>query len=71
MSDESESSPPPENFPQYAPPNPTGLVHYEARQQKPLLKLLAKRLHPKIKPRVSPVKKRLGKRKKDGQRWLE
>jgi len=48
-------------FPQYAPPTPppAQFIH-----QKPLMKLLVRRLHPKPKSRVSPVKKRLAKKKK-------
>ena len=37
MSDEAESSPPPENFPQYAPPNPEGVPEpQEKHKHRPL-----------------------------------
>jgi len=58
-----EESTPPPVFPQYEPPNPDAKPFVN---QKPLMKILVRRLHPKPKTRVSPVKKRLAKRKKDG-----
>lgn len=57
-----DEAPPPPVFPQYAPPNPNPVPFIT---QKPLMKLLARRLHPRPKSRVSPVKKRIAKRKKD------
>jgi hypothetical protein len=58
----SEETAPPPVFPQYAPPNPETVPFIT---QKPLMKLINRRLHPRPKSRVSPVKKRVGKRKKD------
>lgn len=61
-----EPSPP--VFPQYAPPvNPAGVAHLQdPKQQKPLMKLITKRLFPK---RISKMQKKLGKRKKTEQGW--
>lgn len=53
---------PPPVFPQYQPPNPNPVPFIN---QKPLMKILMRRLHPRPKTRVSPVKKRLAKKKKD------
>ncbi len=56
---------PPPVFPQYAPPNPNPAPVVPFVHQKPLMKLIMRRLHPRPKSRVSPVKKRLYKKKKD------
>ena len=66
MNEEDNPSP---VFPQYEPPNPNGLAMPEPGQQKPLMKLLTRRLMPKPKTRVSPVKKRLARKKKDDYGW--
>jgi hypothetical protein len=58
-----DESPPPV-FPQYQPPNPNGVTVIDHRQARPLLKMIKMRLNPRPKPRVSPVKKRVAKRKK-------
>lgn len=56
---------PPPVFPQYQPPNPAGLTVIDHKQARPLLKMIRNRLQPRPKPRVSPVKKRLGRKRKD------
>jgi len=58
---------PPPVFPQYEPPNPAGIAIMDPRQAKPLMKMIKQRLHPRPKARVSPVKKRLAKPRKDRQ----
>lgn len=59
-------SPPPPVFPQYAPPNPQGIQYLNhPKQAKPLLKMINRMLHPKVKPRSPKVAKRTGRRKRD------
>lgn len=62
----SEEAPPPA-FPQYAPP---GVTVIDPKQQKPLMKILNRRLHPRPKTRVSPVKNRVAKKKKSSHGYL-
>jgi hypothetical protein len=61
MTDET-AGPPPPVFPQYERPNPNAVP---VLSQKPLMKLINRRLHPPRKSRVSPVKKRLARKKRD------
>jgi hypothetical protein len=59
---------PPQTFPNYAPPNPNGVVVAHPKQAKPLFKMINRMMKPKT--RVSHVKKRVAKRPKDKLRWI-
>ena len=55
-------------FPQYSPPVAPGIMLPDAKQQKPLMKLINRRLHPP-KRVAKPQQKKLARKRKKDEGW--
>lgn len=60
---------PPQTFPNYE-PIPAGPKMADPKQAKPLFKIINRMLRPRPKSRVSPVKKRLARKKHGEVGWI-